>query len=258
MEKQAEWAMGRPGAEDALLSAEADTHAFYGRFDNARALTKRAAQSAKNADAPETAAGWKANAALYEAEAGNKAEARAIASDALEMSRGRDVEVQIALALARAGQGAQADKIAAKLDAEYPRGTMMQNYWLPSIRAAIALQNNNANKAIESLEETIPYELGNGLEGHMYPAYLRGEAYLQLGRAHDAVGEFQKILDHRGIVINFVIGSLTRLQLARAAAMDGDTPSARRHYEDFLQLWKDADTNFPILHAARTEYKRLN
>src|SRR5271166_6041326 len=182
MRKQVEWAMGRPGAEDALLSAASDTEAFYGRFDRARSLTKRAAQLAKNDDMAETAAGWKANAAMREAEVGNKVQARAIAADALDMSRGRDVELQIALALARAGQSAQAEKIAAKLDKEYPRGTMMQTYWLPTIRAAVELQNKNANRAIELLEEALPYELGDGLQGHMYPTYLRGEAYLMLGR----------------------------------------------------------------------------
>jgi tetratricopeptide (TPR) repeat protein len=206
----------------------------------------------------ETAAGWKANAALREAEVGNKVQARAIASDALEMSRGRDVELQIALALARAGQSAQAEQIAAKLDTEYPRSTMVQNYWLPTIRAAIELQNKNANKAIELLEETIPYELGEGLQGHMYPTYLRGEAYLMLGRGDQAAGEFQKILEHRGVVVNFVIGSLARLQLARAAAMSGDTASARKQYEDFLGLWKGADADLHVLSTAQTEYKRLN
>jgi serine/threonine protein kinase/tetratricopeptide (TPR) repeat protein len=258
MQKQVEGAIGTPGAEDALLSAQSDTEAFYGRFERARSLTNRAAQSAKNADAAETAAGWKANAALYEAEAGNKVQARAMASDALEMSRGRDVELQIALALARAGQSAEAEKIAAKLDAEYPRGTMVQNYWLPTIRAAIELQQNNATKAIELLEVATPYELGEGLQGHMYPAYLRGEAYLKLGRGPEAAREFQKILDHRGVVLNFVIGSLARLQLARAVAMSGDTASARKQYEDFLGLWKGADADLPVLNAARTEHKRLN
>jgi len=258
MQKQLEWATGRPGAEDALLSAASDTEAFYGRFDLARSLTKRAAQSAKNADMAETAAGWKANAALREAEVGNKVQARAIAAEALGISRGRDVELQIALALARAGQSAQAEQIAAKLDTEYPRSTMVQNYWLPTIRAAIELQNKNASKAIELLEETIPYELGEGLQGHMYPSYLRGEAYLMLGRGDKAAGEFQKVLEHRGVVVNFVIGSLAKLQLARAAAMSGDTAAARKRYEDFLGLWKGADADLPVLSAARTEYKRLN
>ena len=206
-----------------LLSAASDTEAFYGRFDRARSLTKRAVQSAKNADMVETAAGWKANAAMREAEVGNYVQARELAADTLELSRGRDVEVQIALALARAGQVAQAEKIATKLDTECPRSTMVQNYWLPTIRAAIELQNKNPNKAIELLDETTPYELGEALQGHMYPTYLRGEAYLKLGRGHEAAAEFQKILDHRGVVVNFVIGALARLQLARAAAM------SRRH-----------------------------
>ena len=257
MQKQLESALGRPGAEDAFLSAQSDTEAYYGRFERARNLTKRAAQSAKNADAPETAAGWMAEAALYEAEAGNKLQARDIASDAMAMSRGRDVELQVGLALARAGELPQAEKIAAKLEAEYPRNTMLQNFWLPTIRAAIELQKNNANKAVELLEQTTPYELGEGLGGHMYPGYLRGEAYLQLGRGQEAAAEFQKVLDHRGIVLNFVIGSLARLQLGRALAMNGDTVAARRQYEAFLELWKTADTDTPILKTAQAEYKRL-
>jgi serine/threonine protein kinase/tetratricopeptide (TPR) repeat protein len=258
MQKQLAWALGRPGAKDALLSAESDTEAFYGRFDRARSLTQRAAQSAKNADMVETAAGWKANEAMREAEVGNNVQARGIASNALELSRGRDVEVQVALALARTGQVAQAEKIVAKLDAEYPRSTMVQNYWLPTIRAAIELQNTNPNKAIELLDETTPYELGEALQGHMYPAYLRGEAYLKLGRGHEAAEEFQKVLDHRGVVVNFVIGALARLQLARAAALSGDTASARKNYEGFLELWKGADAYLPVLITARAEHKRLN
>ena len=106
-------------------------------------------------------------------------------------------------------------------------------------------------------KRAIPYELGEGLQGHMYPTYLRGEAYLMLGRGGEAAAEFQKVLDHRGVVVNFVFGSLARLQLARAAAISGDAASARKHYEDFLGLWKDADVNLPVLSAAQTEYKRL-
>ncbi len=257
MQKQLEWAIGRPGAEDALLSAQSDTEAFYGRFDHARSLTKRALQSARNADSPETAAKWKANAGLREAEVGNKTEAQAMVAEALEMNGGKDAEVLIALALARAGQPAEAAKIATKLDSQYPRSTMVQNYWLPTIRAAIELQKNNANKAIELLEITVPYELGT-FDGRMYPAYLRGEAYLKLGRGPQAAAEFRKVLDHRGVVLNFVIGPLAHLQLARAEAMSGDTASARKQYENFLGLWKDADTDLPILKTAQAEYKRLN
>jgi len=161
------------------------------------------------------------------------------------------------LALGRAGQSAQAEKLVAQLDAEFPRNTMLQNYWLPTIRAAIELQNKNAKKAIELLDETVPYELGEAYQGHMYPIYLRGEAYLMLGRGDKAAVEFQKILDHPGIMVNFVLGALARLQLARAAAMSGNTASARQHYEDFLALWKGADADLPLLTMARAEYSRL-
>jgi len=257
MQKQLEWATGRPGAEDALLSAASDTEAFYGRFDRARSLTRQAAQSAKNGDSPETAAKWKANAALREAEVGNKTQAQAFVAEAQETKGGQDVEVLIALALARTGQAAEAEKLAAKLDAEFPRSTMVQNYWLPTVRAAIELQKNNPNKAIELLETTVPYELGTA-DGRMYPAYLRGEAYLKLGHGKQAAEQFQLVLDHRGVVLNSVIAPLTRLQLARAETISGDTASARRQYENFLGLWKDADTDLPILKTAQAEYKRSN
>jgi serine/threonine protein kinase len=258
MQKQLAWAMGKPGAEDSLLSAESDTEAFSGRFIRARSLTKRAVQAAKNADTAEAAAGWMANAAMREAEVGNSVQARELAAGTLDLSRGSDVSVQVALALARAGQVAQAEKIAAALNTERPRDTMVQNYWLPTIRAAIELQNRNPNKAIELLDETTPYELGEALQGHMYPTYLRGEAYLKLGRGHEAATEFQNILDHRGVMVNFIFGALARLQLARAAAISGDTASARKHYADFLELWKGADDDLPILAAARAEHQRLN
>ncbi len=258
MEKQFVAAMGKPGAEDLLLSAASDTEAFHGRFYRARTLTKRAVQSAKNADTAETAAGWIANAALREVEVGNSAQGRELATETLQLSRGRDVEVQVALALARAGQLAEAEKIAAQLDADNQRNTLVQNYWLPTIRAAIELQNQNPTRALELLDETTPYELGEGLQGHMYPAYLRGQAYLKLGRGHEAAAEFQKILDHRGVVVNFVLGALARLQLARATVMNGDSASARKHYEDFLSLWKDADAELPVLASARAEHQLLH
>jgi len=257
MQQQLKWATGLVHAEDAMLSAESDTEAFYGRFNRARGLTSQAVQSAKNADAAETAAGWMTNAAMREAEAGNEVQAHAMALGALKMSRGRDVEFQAALALARSGRSAEAEEIVAKLNAEYPRSTMVQSYWLPTIQAAIALRNKDANRAIELLEQTTQYELGEGFQGRMYPPYLRGEAYLLLGRGDQAAAEFQKILDHRGVVLNFVIGALARLQLARAAAVSGDTASARKHYEEFLELWKGADADLPVLRAARAEYSRL-
>jgi len=172
------------------------------------------------------------------------------------MSHGKDVEAQVALALARSGQIAEAETLAAILDGESPRNTMMQNYWIPTIRAAVELQKNNPAKAVELLEVTVPYELG-AENGHMYPAYLRGEANLKLGRGHDAVNEFQKVLNHRGVVLNFVIGAVAKLQLARAWVLAGDSASARKNYQDFLGLWTGADADLPVLIAARSEYNNL-
>jgi serine/threonine protein kinase/tetratricopeptide (TPR) repeat protein len=257
MGEQVQWATGRPGAEDKMLSAASDTEAFHGRFERARSLTQQAAQSAKNVDTMEPAAMWKANAALREAEVGNTIQARAVATDALATSDDRDVVIQVALALARAGQPAAAEKLVAQLDHNFPRNTMVQNYALPVIRAAVELAKNNPNGAIQALEITAPYELGDEPYGHMYPNYLRGEAYLRLGKAQEAAREFQRIIDHPGVVLNFVTGALARLQLARALALSGDKAKARKVYEDFLALWKDADANLPVLKAAQAEYSGL-
>jgi eukaryotic-like serine/threonine-protein kinase len=189
---------------------------------------------------------------------GNLIQARSICSDALAMSSGREVEIQCALVLARAGQSAQVERIAARLDGEFPRSTMLQDYWLPTIRAAIELQKNNPARAVELLEVTAPYELGYQSTGHLLPAYLRGEAYLKLGRGQEAAKEYRKVIEHRGVVVNFVTGALAELQLARAEAMAGDAAAARKAYDDFLKLWKDADAGLPVLKAAQLESKRRN
>ena len=168
------------------------------------------------------------------------------------------MKVYVALTLARAGYVAQAQKLIGKLDREFPRSTMMQNYSLPAIRAAIELRKNKPNKAIEILQVTIPYEIGSQSLGYMYPAYLRGEAYLKMGQGQQAAKRVPKILDHPGITLNFVTGALARLQLARSLAMSGDRDTAKKSYGDFLNLWKDADASLPVLKAAKPEHKRLN
>ncbi len=258
MQEQFDWAMGKPGAEDLLLSAQSDTEAYYGRMARAGVLSQRAVQSAKRADTPETAASWMANAALREAEVGNFPQARQRASEALALAPGKDVQVVAALALARAGDLAMANKIADQLDQQYPHDTMMQGFSLPIIRAAIQLSNSNPGKAIDVLQEATPYEFGAQSIGYLYPAYLRGEAYLKAGQAQQAVAEYGKVTGHPGIVLNFVTGALARLQLARAQAMSGDHGAARKSYQDFLSAWKEADPDVPILEAAKAEYQRLN
>ena len=162
-----------------------------------------------------------------------------------------------ALTLARAGEAAQAGKLATKLNQEFPLDTMMQNYSLPTIQAAIDLAKNDPRGAIQILQVTTPYELGSASFGSLYPVYVRGLAYLKAGQGQQAAAEFQKMLDHRGIAGNFVLGALAHLQLGRAQAMMVDKEAARKSYQDFFALWKDADPDIPVLHAAKAEYAKL-
>jgi len=248
-------AMGKAGIEDRLLAAQSDTEAWYGRFNSARALTRRAMQSAERNDAKELSAAYQAEAALREAEAGDREQARADAGAAVKLAANRDVLAIAALALARAGDTAAAEKLVNELDKTYPVDTIVQRYRLPTIRAAIALQRKDPNQAIELLQVTTPMELGD--TGTLLPVYLRGEAYLKLHNGNAAAAEFQKFIDHYGLVANFPWGALAHLALARAYAMEGDTAKAKAAYQDFLKLWKDADPDIPILKDAKAEYGKL-
>ena len=261
MQEQLDWAMGKPGAEDMMLSTQSDTEAYFGRLTKAREFSQRAVDSATRADARETAAMWRANEALREAEFGNAAEARKKAGQALGLTDGRDVEILSALSYARAGDVADAQKLADKLDRESPLDTMIQSYWLPTIRGAVELSRGHGQKAIDLLQPTVNYELGQPSQfqcGTMFPAYVRGLAYLSDGRGQEAAVEFQKLLDHRGLLINFPLGALARLQHARAWATVGDKGAARKNYDDFFALWKGADADLPILKEAKTTYARLH
>jgi predicted Zn-dependent protease len=172
-----------------------------------------------------------------------------------------EVRILAALALARAGDTAAAERLANDLDKAFPLDTMMQRYWLPAIRAAVALDRNDPHRAIELLKAASTTELGSptvNLVIALCPIYLRGEAYLMLHDGKAAATEFQKFIDHRGLVVNFPWGALARLGLARAYAMQGDTAKARAAYQDFLTLWKDADPEVPILSQAKAEYAKLN
>ncbi len=254
-------AMGKPGMEGLLLAAQADTRAWYGMLKNARELTQRAMDSAEQNDAKETAAIYQAEAALREVESGNREEARADALAAGGLATNRDVRYLTAFAFARAGKTVEAEKIAAELDTTFPLDTLVQRYWLPSIRAAVALQRKDARRATEVLKVASGIELSVDLlasiQALLCPAYLRGEAYLMLRDGNAAATEFQKFIDHRGLVGNFPWGALARLGLARAYAMQGDTAKARAAYQDFLTLWKEADPGTPVLKQAKAEYARL-
>jgi serine/threonine protein kinase/tetratricopeptide (TPR) repeat protein len=248
-------AMGKPGIEDALLATQADTQGWFGKLKNARELTRRAMDSAERNDAKETAAAYQASAALREVEAGNREQARADADAALKLAPNRDVRTEAALALARAGDSAAAEKLADELDKSFPVDTVIQEYRLPTIRAAVALQRKDPNQAIELLQVASPIELGD--LGYLLPVYLRGEAYLMLHDGKSAAVEFQKFVDHSGLVANFPWGALARLQLGRAYAMTGDNAKAKSAYQDFLALWKNADPDVPIYQQAKAEYAKL-
>jgi hypothetical protein len=252
-------AMGKPGAEDLLLATQADTEGWYGKLKNAHELTGRAMDSAQHNDAKENAAAYQAAAALREGEVGNWEQARIEANAALKLAPNLVVRPVAALALARAGDVAGAEKLAAELDKTFPLDTRVQRYWLPTIRAAVALERKDPNRAVELLKVASTVELGlpTNLTISMCPAYLRGEAYLMLHDGNRAAAEFQKFIDHRGLVMNFPWGVLARLGKARAYTMEGDTAKARTAYQDFLTLWKDADPDIPILKQAKAEYAKL-
>jgi DNA-binding winged helix-turn-helix (wHTH) protein/tetratricopeptide (TPR) repeat protein len=261
MDRQAEWAANKPGAEDFLLSAQSNTEAYFGRVKNARRFWRRAVDSATRADLREAAALWQVIGSLTEAEFGERRVAVSDVREAMALAAGRNVKVLGALALARAGDTARAEAIAAELATDNSENTVLILYRLPSIEAAIALAHGNPRRALELLETTRSVELGEptpaGL-APLYPLYLRGQAYLSLRDGPAAAVEFQKILDHPGIALNGPLGALALLQRARAAALTRDLPAARSDYRAFLTLWKEADTDIPVFIAAKSELARLH
>jgi eukaryotic-like serine/threonine-protein kinase len=261
MEQQLTWAAGKSGAEDILLAAQSDTEAYFGRLSSARNLSRRAVDSAVRADSREAAGLWRANAALREAEFGEYQEARSKARQALALAPGRNVQLFAALALARAGESAEAEQIAVELQKRYPDNTVLNVYRLPAVNAALAMKKGNPAQAIALLEISEPYELGEPTPmplATLYPPYLRGQAYLSLRNGPAAAAEFQKLLDHPGVALNSPLGPLAHLQIARAYAMAGDISKAQTAYQDFFSLWKDADPDIPIMQQAKAEYAKLH
>ena len=257
-------AMGKP-EEDMVLAMQADTEGWHGKLKAANDLTRRAMDSAEHNDAKETAAMYQASAALREVEMGNRKQARAEAHAALKVAPNRDVRVVAALALARSGDTAAAEKLAAELDKQFPVDTLVQKYWLPTIRAAAALDRKDPSRAVELLKVTSAIELAWApAQANVFlcPIYMRGEAYLMLRDGKAAAAEFQKFVDHYGLVGNFPWGALARLGLARAYALDARKDSAARDkaraaYQNFLTIWKDADPDIPTHKQAKAEYARL-
>jgi eukaryotic-like serine/threonine-protein kinase len=262
MRRQAAATVGQPGVEDLLLSAQADTEAFYGRLQKAREFSKRAVDSAMNAEQKETAALWQLNSALHEAQFGNLERARQEINRGLAIASTRDIKTLAAVALACSGDATRARAIATDLHEQFPLNTTVNHYWLPVVYAYIELRGSHPERAVELLEEATPYDLAFPLPqfsagGTLYPPYARGQAYLALHQAKAAQAEFQKLIDHRGIIANFPLAALAHLELGRAYAMQGDTAKAKAAYQDFLTLWKDADSELPVLIAAKAEYAKL-
>jgi DNA-binding winged helix-turn-helix (wHTH) protein len=256
MAQEVAWAKGRLGAENSLLSLESDTAAYFGRLGQARELSRQAVASAKRAEEIEVAAEYEGDAALREALFGNLTEARKRASVTLGLSNGSRAQFLAALALAFAGDTARSGTLADDLGNRFPGDTIVQFYYVPTIRSKLALGRSDPSGAIEVLQAVSPYELSS--MGRLYPVYMRGQSYFAAHQGGKAAAEFQKILDHAGNRGNSPIGALAHLGLGRAYALSGDTAKARAEYQDFLALWKDADPDVPILKQARVEYSRLN
>jgi tetratricopeptide (TPR) repeat protein len=267
MEREAALGRGNSEAEDWMSDQEAFVLAYSGRSQQARRMSRRAADLAQQANKRETAALYETGAALWEAFFGNAPAAKRSAMAALELSKGRDVEYGAAFALALAGDSSRSQTLANDLETRFKEDTAVRFSYLPAIRALLALnvglKGGAPAKAIELLQIAAPYELGTppscalGFFGNLYPIYVRGQAYLAAHQGADAAAEFQKILDHRGIVVSDPIGALARLQLGRAFALSGDKTKAKTAYQDFLALWKDADPDIPILLEAKKEYAAL-
>ncbi len=249
-------ASGIPAIDGEMLLEEASTAAYSGRMTDSEKFTQNAAASDTQANLPETAAGDAATEAIDEALAGNSGEAKDWAARALKASPGRAVQADAALGLALAGS-ANANKIADALNGKFPEDTLIQNGYIPMIRAVLEIHQGNAQGAIDLLQAASPYEFGGYGGLGVTPDYIRGQGYLV---AHDGAGaasEFQKILDHPGVVVNSPIGALAHLGLARAYAMQGDAAKAKLAYQNFLALWAHADPEVPILKEAKAEYAKF-
>ncbi|HKD78347.1 MAG TPA: winged helix-turn-helix domain-containing protein [Candidatus Angelobacter sp.] len=272
MAEQQKWFAGRPEATFGLALA-GDTEAYRGHLGSARELTTRAVASAIRADAKESGSLWLANAALREAAFGNTVQARQAAESSLKLAPASPgIQAEVALAFAMAGAPSRAESLAQDLNKRLPLDTQMQSLWLPAIRKQLAINRRDPAYILNDPQSVSPIEYGGFLftvnPTSLYPTYIRGNAYLAAGRGKEAAAEFQKIIDHSGVVWNCWTGALAHLGVARANALQATTSQgadaaaararAQSAYNDFLTLWKDADPNIPILKQAKAEYAKLH
>jgi tetratricopeptide (TPR) repeat protein len=253
---------GLPGFEDQSLNLEGDTAAYFGRLRDARELSRAAIDSARAAGQNDSPRMYAITSGLREAWFGNKEEAKDRIIPAMPGLTPRDALYLAALGFAYSGETARAQTIADNLAKRFPEDTILQFNFLPTLRAKIALDKGNTSAAIEYLKAAEPFELGVSTQSPftwtaMYPVFVRGEAYLAARRGMEAEAEFQRIIDHPGIVLNQPVGALARLGLARAYVLEGERAKALAEYENFFALWKHADTDVPILKQAKAEYAKL-
>jgi eukaryotic-like serine/threonine-protein kinase len=271
MAEQQQWFTGK-STENFGLSLASDTEAFAGHLMKAREVTKQSVESAIRADSKESGAIWLENAALREDAYGNTTGAKQQAAEGLKLyPASLAVQAEVALAFAMAGDAARAESLAQDLNKRFPLDSQMQSLWLPAIKAQLALNRKNPSDAIRDLQPALSIEFGTirfvNNVSCLYPTYIRGQAYLAAGQATQAAAEFQKILDHSGIVWNCWTGALAHLGVARANALQAktsqgaDSDAARVRalsaYKDFITIWKDADPDIPILKQAKGEYAKL-
>ncbi len=253
---------GKPGEEDLLLAVEADTAAYFGHLQKAREFSRRAEESAERGGEKETAAIYYAVSALREGLFGNASKSFSETVIAQRHSAGRDLNYGCALAFTYAKDQRRAQALSDDLAKSFPEDTIVRFNYVPTLRARLSIGRSKPRQALDSLQVAAPYELGLPAVGfynwpNLYPVYVRWEAYLAAHQGREAAAEFQKILDHRGIVLNEPIGALAHLQIGRAYALEGQPAEARAAYQDFLTLWKDADPDIPILKQAKAEYAKL-
>jgi eukaryotic-like serine/threonine-protein kinase len=263
MDRVAALSQRTSGTEAWLLNLQALTFAYRGQRQQARNISRRALDLAQQGGQPERAALWEISTAVWEALLGNQTQARQTAIAARQLATNSEVEYGTAVVLALAGNSSGSKRLADDLEKRFPEDTSVKFSYLPTLRALFALNQRQPSNAIELLQTAIPHELGkprsstHAFFGALYPVYVRGEAYLALHKGPEAAAEFQKILDHRGVVTYETIGALAQLQLGRAVVLSGDKTKARAAYQDFLNLWKNADPDMPTLKRAKTEYAKL-
>jgi eukaryotic-like serine/threonine-protein kinase len=251
MQQQIDWARGGP-YEHIAFDWQTGAAVSAGQWRKAQELARRAIDLTSRGETKEIAARHATEQALRGAVFGDCRQARVDAAQGLKLERGRVSLPRAALALALCSESNQAKPLREELTKRYPEDTVINSIWLPVIRAGVELRRGNAEQAIEQLQITSRYEAA----AEFWPQYLRGQAYLKLGRGSEGAAEFQKILDHRGYAPLSPLYPLAHLGLARAAARAGDAAQSRKRYKDFLAAWNEADADLPVLSAAKKEYQR--